>query len=112
MTIPSHRDHPPGIIVTLPEIYDKVLQTDDKLDKLAISVEQMVAVNKRLDQHHDRLNDHGSRLATLETSNAIAASRTRAPWWIILGAITGIISALGVTFAIIAALGKISAALG
>lgn len=112
MTIPPHRDDVQGVVVTLPEIYRQVQATDDKVDKLATSVGQMVAVNKRLDQHHDRMNDHGTRIATLETANAIAASRTKAPWWVVTGAVTGIVSALGVTFAIIAALGKISTALG
>ena len=76
---------PPGVVVTLPEIYRKVLETDDKVDRLASSVEEMVAVNKRLDQHHERLNAHGERLRKVESQ--IAAQ------WIVVGVVITVIGA-------------------
>lgn len=101
-----------GVVVTLPEIYAKVLQTDEKVDKLSTSVGEMVAVNKRLDQHHDRLNDHGSRIGTLETAHAIAASRPRAPWWVTISAVAAILTSVAALFGLIVIIGKVSAALG
>lgn len=82
----------PGVVVTLPEIYKKVLETDDKVDRLAASVEEMVeemvAVNKRLDQHHERLNAHGERLR--KTESQVSAQ------WIVVGVVLTIIGALAV----------------
>lgn len=92
MTIPPERE--PGVIVTLPQIYEKVLATDDKVDKLASAVEEMVeemvAVNKRLDQHHDRLNAHGERIRKAESQ--IAAQ------WVVVGVVITVIGASVVKF--------------
>lgn len=82
-------DHP-GVIVTLPEIYKQVLETDEKLDRLANSVEQMVSINKRLDQHHERLNEHGQRMRKAESQ--IAAQ------WIVVGVVITVIGAALVKF--------------
>lgn len=90
MTIPPERDHPPGVIVTLPQIYEKVLATDDKVDKLASAVEEMVAVNKCLDQHHDRLNAHGERIRKAESQ--ISAQ------WVVVGVMITAIGAVVVKF--------------
>lgn len=104
----------PGVVVTLAEIYKQVQATDDKVDKLASAVGDMVAINRRLDQHHDRLNDHGVRLGTLETQQAISAAtqRPRAPWYVVTGAIVGIVGGIATVIAVLKALGEISIALG
>ena len=101
------------VTVTLKEIYDKVNATDDKVDELRAAVSSMVAINKRLDQHHDRLNDHGSRIGVLETSNAVAAAQTRrpAPWYAVVGGIAAVITGLAGIFGMIAVLGQIASAL-
>src|SRR5690625_4623780 len=102
-----------GVTVTLREIYEKVNATDDKLDELTLAVSNMVALNKRLDQHHDRLNDHGSRIGVLETSNAVAAAQTRrpAPWYAVVGGVAAVIPGLAGIFGLIAVLGQIASAL-
>lgn len=74
-----------GVTVTLKEIYDKVQRTDDRIDKLTRTVEEMVAINRRLDQHHDRLNAHSDRIRKSESQ--IAAQ------WIIVGIVTTVIGA-------------------
>lgn len=104
----------PGVVVTLAEIYKQVRDTDDKVDKLATAVGDMVAINRRLDQHHDRLNDHGVRLGTVETQQAIVAAtqRPRAPWYVVTGAIVGIVGGIATVIAVLKALGEISIALG
>ncbi len=96
MTIPQQRESPPGVIVTLDEIYRQVKDTDKKVDNLAAAVGDMAAINRRLDQHHDRLNDHGSRIETVETWQAIAAAtkHRKAPWYSIVGGIVGIVTGL------------------
>lgn len=93
---PPDRQLPLGVMVTLPEIYKQVLETDDKVEQLTKSVGEMVAVNKRLDQHHARLNDHGSRINTLETSQAIqqAVAPRKAPWYSIVAGVVGIVTGL------------------
>ena len=104
----------PGVVVTLAEIYKQVRDTDDKVDKLATAVGDMVAINRRLDQHHDRLNDHGSRIGTVETQQAITAAtqRPRAPWYVVVGAIVGILGGAATLVALLRVLGEISIALG
>lgn len=103
-----------GVIVTLDEIYKQVQATDDKVDKLASAVGDMVAINQRLDQHHNRLNDHGTRLGSVETVQAIqkATQRPRSPWYITVGAIVGIIGAALTLIQLMRVLGEISIALG
>lgn len=118
MTIPPHSrrdtDTPNGVIVTLDEIYRQVQATDDKVDRLANAVGDMVAINRRLDQHHDRLNDHGTRLGTVETAQAIAAAaqRPKVHWSVITGAIVGIVAGVVSLITLLSILGDISDALG
>lgn len=104
----------PGVVVTLAEIYKQVQATDDKVDKLATAVGDMVAINRRLDQHHDRLNDHGGRLGSVETTQAILAATTKpkTPWYVVVGAIVGIISGAAALFAVLSYLSQISKAIG
>ncbi|MBL3682641.1 hypothetical protein D3229_09890 [Leucobacter aridicollis] len=66
------------MIVTLPEIYKKVLETDTKLDKVIGAVEQMVAINSRLDNHGERLRKIESQLAAQ---------------WIVVGVVVTVIGA-------------------
>lgn len=96
MTIPAAHQHPPGVVVTLPQIFEQVQATDEKVERLSQAVEQMVAINHRLDNHHDRLNDHGDRLRVVEREQAIslATRRPAAPWWATVGAVVGIITGL------------------
>ena len=104
----------PGVVVTLSEIFKKVQDTDAKVDKLATAVGEMVAINRRLDQHHDRLNDHGTRLGTVETVQAIqkATQRPRAPWYVVVGAVVGILGGTATLIGLLAVLGEISRTLG
>ena len=68
---------------------------------------------RRLDQHHDRLNDHGSRLGSVETAQAIitATTRRRTPWYLVVGAVVGIITGTAGLFGVLAYLSQISTAL-
>lgn len=102
-----------GVMVTLDEIYKQVRDTDDKVDKLAAAVGNMVAINRRLDQHHDRLNDHGARLGSVETAQAIITATTRrpTPWYLVVGSIVGIITGVAGLLGVLAYLSQISTAL-
>lgn len=104
----------PGVTITLTQIYEQQQQTDKKVDNLAAAVGDMVAINHRLDHHHNRLNDHGTRLGTVETAQAIAAAqqRPRAPWYAITGAIVGILAGVISLITLLSILGDISDALG
>lgn len=104
----------PGVTITLTQIYEQQQQTDKKVDKLAAAVGDMVAINRRLDQHHDRLNDHGTRLGTVETAQAIATAkqRPRAPWYAVTGAVVGIVAGVVSLITLLSILGDISEALG
>jgi len=65
------------VAVTLPQIYEKVLETDDKVDRLTMSVEQMVSINQRLDDHRERIDTHDGRIRKVESQ--IAAQ------WVVVG---------------------------
>lgn len=105
--------NPGGVLVTLDEIYAQVKDTDNKVDKLATAVGDMVAINKRLDQHHDRLNDHGTRLSVIETSQAVQAAvqRPKPPWYAVVGGIAAVVAGIGGLFGLIAVLGQVATAL-
>lgn len=115
MTIPPR--HEPVVEIGLTQIYTEVQAQGDKLDKLTAAVGDMVAINRRLDQHHDRLNDHGSRLGNVETAQATAAAvaaavaRPRTHWTAVVGAIVAIVAGVGSLITVIVLLGQISRAL-
>lgn len=102
---------PPGVLVTLPEIFRLAQATDKKVDDLTTAVSELVAVNKRLDSHHRKLATHDSRLDELEKHKAVQDSRQRAPWWVVLGAVVGVVTGLGALLGLVTVLGKISEAL-
>ena len=52
-----------SVRVSLPEIYEQVLSTNRKVDQLALTVEQMVAINRRLDSHAERLRKTEAQVA-------------------------------------------------
>lgn len=55
----------PVVKVSLAEIYTQTLATDRKVDQLALTVEQLVAVNRRLDNHAERLRKVEARLSAV-----------------------------------------------
>lgn len=97
--------------MTLPEIYRKVLETDSKVDQLTNAIGELVAVNRRLDSHHRSIAAHDGRLDVLEQHKAIQDSRPRAPWWVVIGAVVGIVSGMAGLFAVLGYLGQIAQAL-
>ena len=104
-------DLQPGVVVTLPEIYRLAQATDKKVDELTNAVGEMVAVNKRLDSHHQKLAKHDGRLDELEKHKAVQDSRPRAPWWVVIGAVVGIVSGIAGVFAVLGYLSQIATAL-
>jgi hypothetical protein len=113
MTIPAAHQHEAGVVVTLPKIFEQVQATDSKVDKLSRAVEQMVAIHERLDSHHDRLNEHGARIRTLETNQAVATATARkpTPWYLILGAVTGVLTGASMAVGLIVMAFRIGEAL-
>lgn len=98
--------------IGLRQVYEKVEMTDEKVDKLAVAVGQMVAINQRLDQHHDQLAAHSTHINTLRTEQAVikTAIRPRTPWYSIAGGIASIIGGIGslvLVFKVIALIGSI-----
>lgn len=104
-------DLQPGVVVTLPEIYKLARATDKKVDELTNAVGEMVAVNKRLDSHHVKLAENDHRLDELEKHKAVLDSHQRAPWWVVLGAIVGVVTGIGALLGLLSVLGQISEAL-
>lgn len=64
------RDSPLGVIISQREVYKQVQEIDGKLDGLLTAVQEMAAINKRLDAQHDRQNTHGERIRALEIKTA------------------------------------------
>jgi hypothetical protein len=101
-------DTEPSVKISMTAIYNQVQATDDKVEKLTHSVEQMVSLNKRLDGHRENLNEHGTRISTLETAQAIAASRPRAPWWVIVATVAAILTATATALGLMTTMAKIA----
>lgn len=85
MTEPP-RTAPVGVVITQREVYDRVERLDEKIDTLTAAVSEMVSINKRLDQHHNRQNQHGERIRVLEAKLLAHA--------VIVGIMTTALSAL------------------
>lgn len=113
MTIPPDREHQPGVVITLREVWEQGQETKEIVGSLAADIGQLVAVNKRLDAHSKTLVEHDGRLDQLEVAQAIAAAqqRPRTPWYVTVGAIVGIVTGLGALITLIAMLGQISQAI-
>lgn len=101
-----------GVHIPLEKIYEQVIQTDKKVDRLATAVGEMVAVNKRLDAHHKTLAEHDQRINVLEQHKAVVDSRTRAPWYAVTGAVVGIVAGVVSLITLLSILGDIAEALG
>lgn len=52
-----------GIVITTREVYDQVQELDGKLDRVLITVEQMVELNKRADAHAESISKIQSQIA-------------------------------------------------
>lgn len=63
-------DEMPGVQVSLEDIYKQVTATDSKVTKLENAVNELVAVNKRLDGHRDDLAEHSERIRKVEAQVA------------------------------------------
>lgn len=113
MTIPPDREHQPGVVITLREVWEQGQETKEIVGSLAADIGQLVAVNKRLDAHSATLVEHDGRLDKLEIAQAVVAAqqRPRTPWYVTVGAIVGIVTGLGALITLIAMLGQISQAL-
>lgn len=75
----------PGVKVSLETIYSQVMHTDTKVTKLENAVNELVAVNKRLDGHRDDIADQGERLRKVEAQ--VAAQ------WVIVSVVIVVIGA-------------------
>ncbi len=78
-------DEMPGVQVSLEDIYKQVTATDSKVTKLENAVNELVAVNKRLDGHRDDIADQGERLRKVEAQ--VAAQ------WVIVSVVIVVIGA-------------------
>ena len=117
MTIPPSREEP-VVEIGLSQIYAEVQSQGDKLDTLTAAVEQMVAFNRRLDEHHARLNNHGDRLGNLETTQATAAAvaaavqKPRTPWYSIVGAVCAIVGGVATLVTLLSIASKLGQIVG
>lgn len=74
-----------GVQVSLTSIYSHVMDTKTKVTQLEHAVNELVAVNKRLDGHRDDIESHSDRLRKLE---AQVASQ-----WVIVSVVIVVIGA-------------------
>lgn len=113
MTDNPEREHQPGVVITLREVWQQGQETKEIVVALASDIGQLVAVNKRLDAHSKTLVEHDGRLEKVEIAQAVVAAqqRPRTPWYVTLGAVVGIVTGLGALITLMTMLGQISAAL-
>lgn len=113
MTIPPEREHQPGVVITLREVWEQGQETRKLVGGLAKDVGELVAVNKRLDSHSKTLVEHDGRLDKLEIAQAVVAAQHRPPTpvYVKIGAAVSIITGAGGLITLIVLLGQISRAL-
>ena len=93
-----------GVTIPLDRIYEQVQATDRKLDELQAAINELVAVNRRLDAHHQTLLQIDDRLHALEKHRAVVDSRQRAPWWVVVSVVFGSLTAAGALAALLGVL--------
>lgn len=74
-----------GVNISLDKIYSQVQDTNTKVTKLEHAVNELVAVNKRLDGHRDDIEAHGERIRKVEAQ--VAAQ------WVIVSVVIVVIGA-------------------
>jgi hypothetical protein len=68
--MPEHDSEQPSVRVTLGTIYAQVQDTNTKVTKLEQAVSDLVAVNKRLDDHAEQIDRNSERLRKVEAQVA------------------------------------------
>lgn len=113
MTIPPEREHQPGVVITLREVWEQGQETREIVGGLAADIGELVAVNRRLDSHSKTLVEHDGRLDKLEIAQAVVAAQQRPPTpvYVKIGAAVSIVTGAGGLITLIVLLGQISRAL-
>lgn len=103
-----------GVVITLREVWDQGNETREMMGELTRQIGELVPLNKRLDAHGVSIHEHDQRLEKIEIAQAVAQAqqRPRAPWYVVVGAVVGIVSGVAGLFAVLAYLSQISSALG
>ena len=102
-----------GVVITLRDVWEQGQETRATVNDLVNSIGELVAVNKRLDSHHNTLELHDKRLDVLEIAKEVLAAqqRPRTPWYNIVGAIVGIIAGVSGLIALVVTLSQLTQAL-
>lgn len=105
-------DDEPAVKVTLTAIYDRVVGVEKQVADLSSTLPAHISITKeKQDEYESRLENHGMRLATLDTRLTIIETRQvpRAPWYSIIGGVVSIITGIGSLLALLAVLGQLAA---
>ncbi len=101
----------PAVKVTLSTIYERVVSVEQQVTKLGTDLPTHVSLTKdKQDEYEKRLENHGDRLAMLDTRVTLLESSKKptAPWYSVIGGIAGVGSALVSAFALLTILSKLS----
>jgi CII-binding regulator of phage lambda lysogenization HflD len=74
-----------SVKVSLSTIYSQVQDTNYKVTKLESAIENLIAINRRLDGHAEDIDLHGERLRKVEAQ--VAAQ------WVVVGVVISVIGA-------------------
>lgn len=102
-----------GIVITLRDVWEQGQETRATVNDLVTSIGELVAVNKRLDAHHNTLELHDKRLDVLEIAKEVLAAqqRPKTPWYNVVGAVVGIVGGVGALLALVITLSQLTQAL-
>ena len=74
-----------SVRVSLSTIYSQVQDTNQKVTKLESAIDNLVAINRRLDGHAADIDTHGERLRKVEAQ--VAAQ------WVVVGVVIAVMGA-------------------
>ncbi|MHA3724308.1 hypothetical protein ACXR2T_10555 [Leucobacter sp. HY1910] len=100
--------------IPLKQILDEVQAMRADVIRLQEALPHHVAFTKdKQQEYEERLANHGRRLETVEKRLLLveAKQRPNTPWYLVVGAIVGIIAAIGGLIAIFTFMSQVSAAL-
>lgn len=101
----------PAVRITLTAIYHEVLALGTQVRDLTNALPLHVSITKeKQDEYEKRLDNHGTRLGESETRLARLESlvKPRTPWYVILGAIVGILTGIGAIASLLVLLSRIT----
>ena len=101
----------PVVKVTLSTIYERVVGVEQQVARLSADLPVHVSITKdKQDEYEKRLENHGDRLAMLDTRVTLleAGRKPPAPWYSIVAGVASIITGAGALIVLVGILAQLN----